>query len=267
MTAYVPSVPSYGQVPMREAVLICPGGAYVGLNEREMEAVALQFVANGYCAFVLNYSIGAGMALLPTPLYDIGKGIAAIRSHSKQWAIDPEKIYLCGFSSGAYGAALYGSVWHEKWLSQETGIPNEILKPSGVILGYPILDMKAFENQVNQTLPEQVVVVEMMFTALFGTPNPSEAQLSQWQVLDKVSEKTAPTWLWSLSEDVLVHKTTLENYQAELMNNQVNCKFSEHFGDTHGSGLYFGNDRVKRALWFDQMAEWLSSQDKKEKRC
>ncbi len=207
---------------------------------------------SGFCAFVLNYGIGAGIAMLPAPLYDIGKALSAIRGRGRQWAIDPQQLFLFGFSSSAYTVALYSSVWHEKWLSQGMGLANEALKPNGIILGYPVLDLNEFQNRMAETFPEQSVVVEMMLTALLNTPSPSKEQFDRWHLLDKVSEKTAPTWIWTLSEDVLVHEETIEAYLGVLTKNRVSCQRTQHFGDVHGSGLHFGKDRVKRAMWFEK---------------
>ena len=41
----------------RPAILICPGGAYMFCSDREAEPVALRFMAMGYHAFVLRYSV------------------------------------------------------------------------------------------------------------------------------------------------------------------------------------------------------------------
>ena len=41
----------------RPAVVICPGGGYSYLSEREWEAVALQFTAAGFHAFVVEYTV------------------------------------------------------------------------------------------------------------------------------------------------------------------------------------------------------------------
>ena len=41
----------------RPAILICPGGGYLDLSDREAEPVALKFNAMGYHAFVLRYSV------------------------------------------------------------------------------------------------------------------------------------------------------------------------------------------------------------------
>ena len=41
----------------RPAVIICPGGAYRMKSDREAEVVALRYLAAGFHAFVLQYSV------------------------------------------------------------------------------------------------------------------------------------------------------------------------------------------------------------------
>ncbi|MDR1876920.1 MAG: alpha/beta hydrolase, partial [Flavobacteriaceae bacterium] len=38
------------------AIIVCGGGAYMGISGREKEPVALCFLAKGYQAFVLDYT-------------------------------------------------------------------------------------------------------------------------------------------------------------------------------------------------------------------
>lgn len=258
MTAYVPSMPSDKGSSGRKAILICPGGAFVGHTEREMEEVALQFLAEGYCAFVLNYSIGAGLALLPAPIVDIGKALVSIKARERRYGIDPEEVTVLGFSSGAYLVGLYASVWHEKWLSQELRMPSETIKPKGVILSYPILDLKDFANQINARLPEQAVVVEMMFSALWNTPFPTDEQFMRWSTAKHLSDKTLPTWIWAWSEDAFVDREQLSLYQKKVLDHDGECQLTLFSGDVHGSGLRFGGDRMNRGMWFEKLTQWTN---------
>src|SRR5690625_256993 len=43
-------------IKKRPAVIVCPGGAYLGTSDREAEPVAMRFAAQGYHAFELRYS-------------------------------------------------------------------------------------------------------------------------------------------------------------------------------------------------------------------
>ena len=41
----------------RPAILFCPGGGYQFYSQRESDPPALEFLAHGYHAFILDYSI------------------------------------------------------------------------------------------------------------------------------------------------------------------------------------------------------------------
>lgn len=83
----------------RPAVLVLPGGGYHGLSEREAEPVALAFMARGFQAFVLEYSVGEHAAF-PAPLKDDSEAIARIRSHAEEWRGCPRQIAAAAFPPG-----------------------------------------------------------------------------------------------------------------------------------------------------------------------
>ena len=64
----------------RQAVLICPGGAYQRLSKREGEPVALAYLAEGFSAFVLQYSVGKGVQW-PLPLEQAREALALSLIH------------------------------------------------------------------------------------------------------------------------------------------------------------------------------------------
>jgi acetyl esterase/lipase len=57
-------------------VIICPGGGYQFTSDREAEPVALRFLAHGYHAFVLRYSVETRF---PQPMHDLAKAISIVR--------------------------------------------------------------------------------------------------------------------------------------------------------------------------------------------
>ena len=83
----------------RPAVVISPGGGYLGYTEREGEAAALRFTAAGYQTFVLHYSLGK-KAKFPCAVYDIGKALCYLHENADRLSLDPKKIVVCGFSAG-----------------------------------------------------------------------------------------------------------------------------------------------------------------------
>ena len=73
----------------RPVVIVCPGGGYLFTSDREAEPIAMRFLAQGYHAFVLRYSVNT---LFPQPMLDLAKAIATVREHAAEWQIDPKRI-------------------------------------------------------------------------------------------------------------------------------------------------------------------------------
>ena len=57
LTTYIHEPHAELQMPTRRAIIVCPGGGYGGLSEREAEPVALQYFAAGLNVFILRYSV------------------------------------------------------------------------------------------------------------------------------------------------------------------------------------------------------------------
>lgn len=160
LTTYIPAPSSeYQEDKKTPAVIVCPGGAYQFLSDREGEPIALKFNAEGYAAFVLRYCVGTeGQALQPGPLFDLGKAMAYVKEHAREWRIDAERISICGFSAGGHLCASYASLWHESWFTKELGEPKEKLRPYAAILGYPVTDMLLMRDK-NRECPTELMEI------------------------------------------------------------------------------------------------------------
>ena len=111
---------------IKPAILVLPGGAYKFCSDREAEPVALAYLAKGFNAFVLRYSLNE-KAAFPTPLNDAQKALTFIRKNAEKFHTDPRKIAVIGFSAGGHLATALSTMSEDK--------------PDACILGYPcILD-------------------------------------------------------------------------------------------------------------------------------
>jgi acetyl esterase/lipase len=142
---------------VRPAVLIFPGGGYRMCSDREAEPVAMAFLAQGYHAFVLRYSLNENAAF-PKPLNDAEAALELIRRNAGEWGVTPDKIAVCGFSAGGHLAAALGTMGR--------------IRPNALILGYPcILD------SISDILPTPVPSLEKKVDAqtppvfIFSTAN------------------------------------------------------------------------------------------------
>lgn len=103
----------------RPAVVVFPGSGYLECSPREAEAVALQFNAAGYHAFVLWYSCEPH--LHPAPLKDAARAFSLIREKAADWSLDPNRVAALGFSAGSHLAAALGE-YHSTNLAAAPGI-------------------------------------------------------------------------------------------------------------------------------------------------
>lgn len=187
----------------RPAVLVIPGGGYSHCSAREAEPVAKKFIAEGFNAFVLNYT------LLPDvfgkdgefiPLTDTALAIAYIRENSERYFVNPEKIAVIGFSAGGHLAALIGGRWHEKKLSLASGRKNEDIKPNAVLMSYALSvtrEQPGIENLMKNSFENADEVLDYLSADL------------------AVTEHMPPTFMWHTAPDNVVPvKETLIMAQA-----------------------------------------------------
>lgn len=107
------------------AILVLPGGGFRFVSPREGEPIAIKFYAEGYNAFVLDYTTVTKNenAVMDDPMEDTVNALKWIRSHGQEFHLDAEKVAMIGFSGGGHLAAAVSTHCQER--------------PSALVLGYP----------------------------------------------------------------------------------------------------------------------------------
>lgn len=233
----------------RGAVLICPGGGYSFTSDREAEPIAMKFVAEGFNAFVLDYSVTPKKH--PQPLLDLARAMTIIHENAEQWLIDENNITVCGFSAGGHLAASLGVFWNKSSLWEVDGINNKFVKPNKLILAYPVITSKN-EYKHGDSIKN-----------LVGA-NATEAQIKEVSLEDQVGEHTPSTFLWHTCGDLNV---SLEN--SLLFANALRkykIPFEMHIYPEGGHGLSLANEettvegnplRPHVATWLPLVIQWL----------
>ena len=88
----------------RPLMIVLPGGGYAFHSDREAEVIALQYMAAGYQAGVLYYTL-RDKGGWPLPLEDYDTAVELIGAHADEWRIDMSRIATVGFSAGGHLAA------------------------------------------------------------------------------------------------------------------------------------------------------------------
>lgn len=86
-------------VQPKGAVMICPGGAFAFRSmQNEGYDIADMLVPMGYQCFIVNYRINPYS--MQASATDLQRAIRYVKSHAKDYRINPENIALVGFSAG-----------------------------------------------------------------------------------------------------------------------------------------------------------------------
>jgi len=144
LTVYLQEIGGeFRHVAKRPAVLILPGGGYQMCSDREADPVAMPYLAAGYQAFILRYSV-AENAQWPNPLEDYEQAMSVIRSRAEEWNLYADKIAVIGFSAGGHLAAAAATMSKNR--------------PNAAILGYAVVsnDVKG----CNLSAPDTVSAVD-----------------------------------------------------------------------------------------------------------
>lgn len=269
LTAYIQDASlNHQKRTERPAVIICPGGAFLGISEKEAEPVALKFLSAGYQVFVLRYSIGAGAARFPAPFIDAAKAVKLVRENAARWGINQNQIALCGFSTGGYVAAVFAASWQEDYLAKALGSDNKMFQPNALLLGYPLLDMYQFKVRNMEKSPEMQPLMEMVFGAAYGTSDPNNQLIDEWSCINRITPKMPPTFLWMTAEDTLVDIEEGFDFIKALKHNKGSYEF--HVFQKGAHGLSLGDQTVgysevdMRGLgnahkWVDLALNWLAA--------
>lgn len=175
----------------RRAVIVCPGGGYRFLSDREAEPIALQFLAAGFATFVLRYGVKEN-AKDYRPLKAAALAIRYVRENAAKYNVDPNYVFICGFSAGGHLAASSGVLWENPALDEVLeGAPRDIARPTGMILSYPVITAGplAHQGSVNN---------------LCGKVGPTDEERYPFSLEKHVSATTPPAFLWHTFNDEIV---------------------------------------------------------------
>ena len=171
----------------RDALLIIPGGGYcVVCTSHEGYPIAEAFQPYGFNCFVLHYHVGDDMKY-PEPQLEASYAMKYIRENSDALEINPERVFIMGFSAGGHLAGCLAAKWQEYAVE-----PYGINKPTGAVLCYPVLTAEEGHRHTES------------FCNLLKKDNIDDVDLAPYSIDKCVSEHSAPAFFMHTSDDPVV---------------------------------------------------------------
>lgn len=235
------------RIPQRAypAVIICPGGGYGHVSDREAEPVANVFYAAGYNTYVLKYSVG-DKAKGFQPLCQLAATISEIRKNAAEWCTLPDKVAVCGFSAGGHLAASLGTLYDdEKFLKVYKRDAD--IRPDAMILGYPVITSDEHGH-------------ERSICNVSGDEKGGEDYL--WFGVDQhVTAKTPPAFIWHTATDSTVPVENSLKMAAAMSAAKVPVELHILPSGTHGMSVCtkeVGAESKYNARWIEWCIYWLN---------
>lgn len=232
----------------RGAVLVCPGGAYRFVSDREAEPIALQFNAAGFHAFVLYYSVAPRRH--PQPLLDLSRAMCLIRENAAAWNVCANKIAVCGFSAGGHLAASLGVHWDKPYIRNAQGITAGLNRPDACILCYPVITSGDCAHRGS-------------FMNLLGE-NAGNELLYEMSLERQINSKTPPTFIWHTFGDKSVPVENSLLYAEGMRKNNIPFELHIFPDGPHGLSLATEETCTENigsyphvAVWMKLCTEWL----------
>ncbi|MBQ5417911.1 MAG: alpha/beta hydrolase [Oscillospiraceae bacterium] len=245
LTIYLPDLPH----KKRPLVIICPGGGYDHVSEREGEPAALMFCAAGINAAVLRYSVSP--AHYPQQINELAYAHSLLIKNADRYDIDKRHIFLCGFSAGAHLAASYALTGKDN--IPAGNIPAGII-PAGMILCYPVITSGVYAHRGS-------------FEALLGDKCTDSTLLEKLSLEKQVTQNTPPVFIWHTASDRTVPVENSLLFASALKNRGID--FELHIFPSGDHGMALANEitakpgrdyiRPECAVWTELALTWINN--------
>ncbi len=225
LTCMAPEAP----VNMREhrrhpAILLLPGGAYMLVSDREAEPVALRYMAKGFCAFILDYSVAP--IQYPVQLIEAAMAMAYIRLEAELFHVAPNKVAALGFSAGGHLCGCLATIFDDAPVLAALKENAHLARPDAVVLAYPVI-----------TSGEKAHAAS--FLNLCGEDAALKARMS---LETRVTKNAAPAFLWHTVADASV--PVRNSLVLAMAYDEAGVPFTLHVFETGKHGLSTADSAV-----------------------
>lgn len=239
-------------IKKRKAIIVCPGGGYSHLSEREAEPIALKYFAAGLNVFTLRYSVREKAANF-APLIEACLAIKYVRENCEKLHVDPEHVFITGFSAGGHLAAAAGTMWYiPEVQAHMNGADTRICRPDATVLCYPVITNKPCRHKGSMLVLNGYV--------------DDEEGMDRFSVENYVNADTAPAFMWHTANDPVVPVENSLVYAAKLSEHKIPFELHIYPQGPHGLALcdeetYVGNPAYNSPYcqgWIDLAIKWIS---------
>ena len=168
----------------RPCLLVCPGGGYGMVSQREAEPIGLHFLPEGYNVFILTYSVAPNR--FPTQIREVAAAMELIHRNAGAWNCDTNRVAIIGFSAGGHLSAHYSTCYDCPEVREV--FPNSHPVQAS-ILCYPVITADPAHAHMGS------------FINLTGHDPITAEDIEKFSCDRHVTDRTPPAFLWHTATD------------------------------------------------------------------
>ncbi|MBQ3493536.1 MAG: alpha/beta hydrolase [Clostridia bacterium] len=235
----------------RPAMLVIAGGGYRAVSVREKEPIALAYMARGFNAFTLEYSVTP--LHYPTQLLEGCMAIIYIRENAESLGVDVEHVGAIGFSAGGHLCGMLATLYGEKVIEEVLGERAKLSRPDAVVLSYAVLSAY---GKIHQGSIDNITAGDQELRKKMDLPS-------------VVDENSVPAFLWCNYFDKVVPAESSLLMALSYREKGVPCEL--HLYEQGGHGLSLANEETAPPSmtathilqsvqpWVEASAVWLKN--------
>ncbi len=224
------------------AIVVCPGGGYSHLAmDHEGRQIGEWLSSLGVSAFVLQYRLGP-RSHHPAPMLDAQRALRLVRSHAREWGLDPGRVGILGFSAGGHLASTVATHFDEGRPDAADPIDRASCRPDFAVLAYPVI-----------TLQDPLAHVGSRQNLLGESPDPRLVELLSNE--RQVTPRTPPCFLFHTADDATVPVGNSLLFFEALRKAGVPAELHVFAHGRHGVGLAPSDPALSR--WPELLVLWL----------
>lgn len=218
--------------PNGTAIIMCPGGGYSHqASGHEGHDMAQWMNAQGVTYIVLKYRLPQGDPA--RPLDDALAAVKLVRTHAKDWKLNPRKIGIMGASAGGHLASMAATHW-----------TDSLSRPDFQVLFYPVITM------------DETLTHKGSRDNLLGK-TPSDELVKTYSNELCVKPDTPQAFIMLSGDDRGVPPANSVRYYLSLLDNKVPA--SLHIYPSGGHGWGFRDSFPYKRQWTGELEQWLRS--------
>jgi acetyl esterase/lipase len=247
------------------AIIVMMSGGWVSGRDAMMplyRPFITEFVKRGYTTFAV-YHGAQPQFTVPDAVADVNRAVRFIRSHAKEYAIDPDRIGVSGASAGGHLSLMQGTAGDKGDPKAKDAVDKTSSRVQAVACFYPPTDFLNYGAKGKNAFAADGVLVFLRAAVDVREMDPKThmrerlAEEKQLEMLKKISPlthanaDTPPTLIVHGDADKLVPIEQAEVFVAKLKDAGVTAQLVVKKGAGHGWADQ-AKDVVTLADWFDK---------------